>query len=104
MSRATTVRTRTLPAPAVIWTDLVDADEAGRGRRAGFTTNAAILVIDEKKPSAFFGTPVAAHRVERGADTVIVVAGSTSNGVRATEADVVRTDELIAALRTGLGS
>jgi maleamate amidohydrolase len=182
----------TLPAPAEIWTDLVDSAEAGRGRkagfgrRAGFTHNAAILVIDaqnymvgpltpddtmvypsscgengraalaacarlidtareagvpviytrfslhrdgrdaggyqrkrdlldeegwlitgthgariadqvapapgelvidKKKPSAFFGTPVGAHLVDRGVDSVIVVGGSTSNCVRATAVD-----------------
>lgn len=47
----------------------------------------ADLVIDKKKPSAFFGTPVAAHLTGLGVDTVIVVGGSTSNCVRATAVD-----------------
>lgn len=189
---ADTPTVRTLPAPAELWTGLVDGGEAasgraaGFGRRAGFTTNAAILVIDaqnymvgpvsaddattypsscgqagrnalaacaklldaaratgvpviytrfslradgrdaggyrrkrdlldqpgwliegtpgariadavaphpedlvvdKKKPSAFFGTPVGAHLVDLGVDTVIVTGGSTSNCVRATAVD-----------------
>lgn len=45
------------------------------------------LVVDKKKPSAFFGTPVGAHLTGLGVDTVIVVGGSTSNCVRATAVD-----------------
>lgn len=45
------------------------------------------LVVDKKKPSAFFGTPVGAYLIGLGVDTVIVVGGSTSNCVRATAVD-----------------
>lgn len=44
-------------------------------------------VIVKKKPSAFFGTPLAAMLIDRGVDTVIVCGGSTSNCVRATVFD-----------------
>jgi nicotinamidase-related amidase len=47
------------------------------------------LVLVKKKPSAFFGTPVAGLLVDRGVDTVIVTGGSTSNCVRATAVDAV---------------
>lgn len=192
MSPLPTPTVHTLPAPAEVWTELVDSEEAGRGReagfgrRAGFTRDAALLVIDaqnymigpltpedtmvypsscgedgraalaacarlidtareagmpvvytrfslhrdgrdaggyqrkrdlldeegwlitgthgariadqvapapgelvidKKKPSAFFGTPLGAHLIDRGVDTVIVVGGSTSNCVRATAVD-----------------
>ena len=42
------------------------------------------LVVDKKKASAFFGTPVLPHLIDRGVDTCIVVGGSTSNCIRAT--------------------
>lgn len=45
------------------------------------------LVLVKKKPSAFFGTPVAGLLVDRAVDTVIVTGGSTSNCVRATAVD-----------------
>ena len=45
------------------------------------------LVFDKKKPSAFHGTPLLGHLIERRIDTVIVVGGATSNCVRATVFD-----------------
>ena len=52
MTPPATPAVHTLPAPAELWAGLVDAGEAasgraaGFGRRAGFTANAAVLVID----------------------------------------------------------
>lgn len=45
------------------------------------------FVVDKQKSSAFFGTPILAHLVDRRVDTVIVVGGSTSNCIRATVLD-----------------
>lgn len=45
------------------------------------------FVVDKQKSSAFFGTPILAHLVEKRVDTVIVVGGSTSNCIRATVLD-----------------
>ncbi|HPU51508.1 MAG TPA: isochorismatase family protein [Burkholderiaceae bacterium] len=45
------------------------------------------VVIVKKKPSAFFGTPLSAHLIERQIDTVVIVGGATSNCVRATVFD-----------------
>lgn len=44
-------------------------------------------IIEKRKASAFFGTPLAACLIDRRIDTVIVVGGSTSNCVRATVVD-----------------
>lgn len=44
-------------------------------------------VIEKRKASAFFGTPLASYLIDRRVDTVIVVGGSTSNCVRATVVD-----------------
>lgn len=45
------------------------------------------LVIDKKRFSAFFGTPLLSHLIALGADTLVVTGGSTSNCVRATVVD-----------------
>jgi len=45
------------------------------------------LVIDKKKASAFFGTPLQAYLTDRAIDTLIILGGSTSNCVRATAVD-----------------
>jgi len=45
------------------------------------------LIIDKKKASAFFGTPLLAYLTDRRVDTLVVVGGSTSNCVRATVVD-----------------
>ncbi len=45
------------------------------------------IVMTKKKPSAFFGTPLAAYVVDRGLDTLIVCGGATSNCVRASVFD-----------------
>ncbi len=44
-------------------------------------------VLVKKKPSAFFGTPLAAMLIDRGVDSVVVCGGATSNCVRATVFD-----------------
>jgi maleamate amidohydrolase len=45
------------------------------------------IVLDKKKKSAFFGTPLLSLLIDRRVDTCIVVGGSTSNCVRATVVD-----------------
>ena len=45
------------------------------------------LVLEKKRFSAFFGTPLLSHLVSLGIDTLIVTGGSTSNCVRATVVD-----------------
>lgn len=45
------------------------------------------IVIDKKKKSAFFGTPLLSLLIDRRVDTCILVGGSTSNCVRATVVD-----------------
>ena len=42
------------------------------------------VVIDKKKPSCFFGTPLQAYLNDRQVDTLIITGGSTANCVRAT--------------------
>jgi nicotinamidase-related amidase len=44
-------------------------------------------VMVKKKPSAFFGTPLAAYVIDRALDTLIVTGGATSNCVRASVFD-----------------
>ena len=45
------------------------------------------IVITKSKPSAFQGTPLLPHLIDRRIDTLVVTGGSTSNCVRATVAD-----------------
>jgi maleamate amidohydrolase len=45
------------------------------------------IVIDKKKFSAFFGTPLLSLLIDRRVDTLIIVGGSTSNCVRAAALD-----------------
>ncbi len=47
------------------------------------------VVLVKKRPSAFFGTPLASLLVARAVDTVVVCGGSTSNCVRATAVDAM---------------
>jgi len=63
--------------------------EGSHGSRlvAPLTPAAGDLVIDKKRFSAFFGTPLLAHLIARRIDTLIVTGGSTSNCVRATVVD-----------------
>lgn len=42
------------------------------------------IVLEKKKPSALFGTPLLSYLIDRKIDTLIVVGGATSNCVRAT--------------------
>jgi nicotinamidase-related amidase len=45
------------------------------------------LVLAKEKPSAFFGTPLAAHLIELGADSLIICGTTTSGCVRSTVVD-----------------
>lgn len=45
------------------------------------------IVLDKKKKSAFFGTPLISLLIDRRVDTCIIVGGSTSNCIRATVLD-----------------
>lgn len=45
------------------------------------------LVIRKEKPSAFFGTALAAHLVRLGVDSLLVTGGTTSGCVRASAVD-----------------
>lgn len=45
------------------------------------------FVIDKKKSSAFFGTPLLSLLIDRHIDTCIIVGGATSNCIRATVLD-----------------
>ena len=45
------------------------------------------VVLRKDKPSAFFGTPLTAHLIARGIDTVVVTGCVTSGCVRATAVD-----------------
>ncbi|MBT4042933.1 MAG: isochorismatase family protein [Rhodospirillaceae bacterium] len=45
------------------------------------------IVMVKKKPSAFHGTPLLGHLIQRSIDTLVIVGGATSNCVRATVFD-----------------
>ena len=45
------------------------------------------IVMRKNKPSAFFGTPLLSHLIDRRIDTLLITGGSTSNCVRATVFD-----------------
>ncbi|WP_276939032.1 cysteine hydrolase family protein [Ferrimicrobium acidiphilum] len=45
------------------------------------------LILKKLKPSAFAGTPLLGHLIDRKVDDLVVVGGSTSNCVRATVVD-----------------
>lgn len=45
------------------------------------------VLLPKKHPSAFFGTPLASHLIDLGADTVIVTGCSTSGCIRGTVVD-----------------
>ena len=45
------------------------------------------LVIDKRYSSAFYGTTLLTHLVQKGVDTIIIVGNSTSGCVRATAVD-----------------
>ena len=47
------------------------------------------LVVDKKKPSAFFGTSLLSYLVQTRIDTLIIVGGATSSFVRATVMDAM---------------
>jgi nicotinamidase-related amidase len=67
-------------------------EEADRhSRRLDIVEQAAPLpgevVLKKTGPSAFFGTPLAAHLIGQGVDTIIVCGESVSGCVRATVVD-----------------
>jgi maleamate amidohydrolase len=45
------------------------------------------ILLPKKHPSAFFGTPLASHLIDLGADTLVVTGCTTSGCVRATVVD-----------------
>lgn len=45
------------------------------------------IVMQKNKPSAFFGTPLLSHLIDRKVDTLLITGGATSNCVRATVFD-----------------
>jgi maleamate amidohydrolase len=45
------------------------------------------VLIPKDHPSAFFGTPLVTHLIERGIDTVLLAGCTTSGCVRATAVD-----------------
>ena len=45
------------------------------------------VILNKKKPSAFFGTTLLSYLIDRGIDTLLIAGGSTSNCVRATVFD-----------------
>jgi nicotinamidase-related amidase len=54
------------------------------------------LVIEKRKPSAFFGTTLASHLVSLKVDTLIICGTSTSGCVRATVTDAFSYDYRVA--------
>lgn len=51
--------------------------------------NPGDIFIEKKKPSAFFGTPLASYLVQLRADTIILTGTTTSGCVRATAVDAI---------------
>jgi maleamate amidohydrolase len=47
------------------------------------------VLVEKKKPSAFFGTPLASYLVQLRADTVLLTGATTSGCVRATAVDAI---------------
>lgn len=47
------------------------------------------LIVEKKKPSAFFGTPLVSYLVQLRADTLILTGTTTSGCVRASAVDVI---------------
>jgi len=54
---------------------------------AEIAPESADLVVNKVRPSAFFGTPLAAFLIQLRADTLIVVGGTTSGCIRASVTD-----------------
>ncbi|MBX6372281.1 MAG: isochorismatase family protein [Acidothermus sp.] len=69
----------------------LSADDERQRRRYEIVEQAAPLpgevVLKKTAPSAFFGTPLAAHLIEQGIDTLIVCGEAVSGCVRATVVD-----------------
>ena len=69
-------------------TDTAQADEI----LAEITPQERDLVIEKRKPSAFFGTALVSHLISRKIDTLIVCGATTSGCVRATVIDAFSYD------------
>ncbi|MBX7269069.1 isochorismatase family protein [Micromonospora sp. Llam7] len=50
------------------------------------------IVVEKRKPSAFFGTPLMSHLTMLGADSLIITGTTTSGCVRATAVDAISYD------------
>ena len=69
---------------APVGENLYYADTHGAEIVSEITPEPGDTVIDKKKPSCFFGTPLQAYLNDRRIDTLIITGGSTANCVRAT--------------------
>lgn len=58
-------------------------------------------VLRKAKPSAFFGTPLMSHLIERGIDSLVVCGGTTSGCVRATVVDAFSYNFPVAVVSDG---
>ena len=63
------------------------ADTVGSEIIADIAPGPDDIVMTKNKPSAFHGTPLLGHLIQRGIDTLVIVGGATSNCVRATVFD-----------------
>ena len=70
--------------PALIVIDAQNYMVGRPGDHDDYPLSCGDVVIDKKKPSCFFGTPLQAYLNDRRVDTLIITGGSTANCVRAT--------------------
>lgn len=66
---------------------IVDVDESGYGFVEEVAPSEQDLLIPKDHPSAFFGTSMLSHLIERRIDTLIIAGATTSGCVRATVVD-----------------
>lgn len=59
-------------------------------------------VFEKEKPSAFFGTPLTAHLVQDGVDTLVVTGCTTSGCVRATVVDAFSLNYSVVVVEDGV--
>lgn len=76
--------------------------EHGRLAR-GLELGSDDLMIDKRFPSAFAGTPLAAHLTAAGIDTVVIAGVSTSGCVRATATDAMSNGYVPLVVRDAVG-
>ena len=73
--------------------DVVDVNgHLGNQIVAEIAPEADDILIEKRKPSAFFGTPLISHLTMLGADSLIITGTTTSGCVRATTVDAVSYD------------